>query len=102
LIVFVAKDPSRGGEIAGTLTLVLFRTPTGSHAWIEDVVVDAAYRQRGIGTALIQAALEQAKRAGARKIDLTSRPSREAANRLYLQLGFTRRETNVYRYRLDT
>jgi ribosomal protein S18 acetylase RimI-like enzyme len=101
LVVFVAKDPSRNGEIVGTLTLVLFRAPTGPRAWIEDVIVDSAYRRRGIGTALTQAALEHARSVGARTVDLTSRPSREAANRLYLQLGFTRRETNVYRYRLD-
>ena len=35
---------------------------------------------------------------GAKTIDLTSRPSREAANRLYQRLGFEMRETNVYRY----
>jgi ribosomal protein S18 acetylase RimI-like enzyme len=101
-VLFVAKDPSRNGEIVGTLTLVLFRIPTGVRAWIEDVVVDAESRRKGIGAALNRAALEYAKKAGARTVDLTSRPSREAANRLYRRLGFTQRETNVYRYKFES
>ena len=80
------------------LTLVVFRIPTGVRAWIEDVVVDAAVRGRGVGEALSQAALTRAAAAGARTVDLTSRPSREAANRLYRRLGFVPRETNLYRY----
>ena len=78
-----------------------FRIPTGVRAWIEDVVVDEAARGRGVGEALTLAALERARSAGARTVDLTSRPSREAANRLYQRIGFTERETNVYRYQLD-
>ena len=34
----------------------------------------------------------------ARTVDLTSRPSREAANRLYQRLGFRPRQTNIYRF----
>ena len=86
------------GEYVGSLTLVLFRIPTGMRAWIEDVVVDEAVRGRGVGAALNGAAIERAQRAGARTVDLTSRPTREAANRLYQRLGFTERDTNVYRY----
>jgi ribosomal protein S18 acetylase RimI-like enzyme len=67
-------------------------------AWIEDVVVDATARGQGVGEALNRSALEVAERRGARTVDLTSRPSREAANRLYRRLGFVERETNVYRY----
>lgn len=89
------------GAILGTLTLVVFRIPTGARAIIEDVVVDQAGRGRGVGTALTRAALERARAAGCRTVDLTSRPSREAANRLYQQLGFTRRDTNVYRFELS-
>ena len=92
--LFVATD---GGAIVGTLTLVIFRIPTGLRAWIEDVVVDEDVRGLGVGEALTIAAVEEARSRGARSIDLTSRPSREAANAMYLKLGFERRDTNVYR-----
>ena len=87
-------------EIVGALTLVVFRIPTGLRAWIEDVVVDEAARGHGVGEALNREALRLAKERGAITVDLTSRPSREAANRMYQRLGFTQRETNVYRYDL--
>jgi ribosomal protein S18 acetylase RimI-like enzyme len=99
-ILLVARDADRDGEIVGSLTLALFRIPTGLRAWIEDVVVDGSARGRGVGEALSRAALDRARAAGARTVDLTSRPSREAANRLYLRIGFTERETNVYRFDL--
>ncbi len=97
-MLFVARDSS--GDIVGSLTLVSFNAPTGPRAWIEDVVVDESERGGGIGSALVKAALSRAGEAGARTVDLTSRPSREAANRMYLRLGFTQRETNVYRFEL--
>jgi len=84
--------------IIGSLTLVLFRTPTGSRAWIEDVVVDRDARGQGAGEALVEEAIRLAAEAGARTVDLTSRPSRDAANSLYEKIGFEARETNVYRY----
>jgi ribosomal protein S18 acetylase RimI-like enzyme len=93
--LLVARDDA--GTIVGSLTLALFRIPTGLRAWIEDVVVDGEARGQGIGEALNRAALDLAARHGARTVDLTSRPSREAANRLYQRLGFVARETNVYR-----
>jgi ribosomal protein S18 acetylase RimI-like enzyme len=86
------------GVIVGTLTLVMFPIPTGTRAWIEDVVVDQAAGRKGIGTALSLEALRIAQAAGARTVDLTSRPSREAAGRLYEKVGFKQRETRVYRY----
>jgi ribosomal protein S18 acetylase RimI-like enzyme len=89
------------GVIVGSLTLVLFRVPTGVRAWIEDVVVDEVARGRGIGEALVHAALSRATAAGARSVDLTSRPSRKSANRLYQRLGFELRTTNVYRRKSD-
>ena len=98
--LLVARDPDQGGAIVGSLTLVVFPIPTGRRAWIEDVVVDEGARGRGVGEALNQAALERARAAGATTVDLTSRPSREAANRLYRRLGFVERETNVYRFDL--
>jgi ribosomal protein S18 acetylase RimI-like enzyme len=89
------------GRIAGTLTLVVFRIPTGVRAWIEDVVVDDAARGHGVGEILNRFALDLARSKGAKTVDLTSRPSREAANRLYQRIGFEARETNVYRYSLE-
>ena len=97
-VLFVARDD---GEIVGSLSLVLFRIPTGLRAWIEDVVVDGAARGKGVGEALNRAAIERASKAGAKTVDLTSRPSRESANRLYQRLGFQLRASNVYRYELD-
>ena len=94
-VLFVARQDR---VIVGSLTLVLFRIPTGMRAIIEDVVTDESARGHGVGTALTRAALSRAEQAGCRSVDLTSRPSREAANRLYQQLGFKRRETNAYRY----
>ncbi len=94
--LFVAEDD---GRIVGTLTLAAFEIPTGRRAWIEDVVTDAAARGKGVASALVNAALAHATEIGARTVDLTSRPDREDANRLYVQLGFEQRVTNVYRYR---
>ncbi|MEY4995883.1 MAG: hypothetical protein RLZ67_608 [Actinomycetota bacterium] len=88
------------GQIVGSLTLATFRIPTGLRAWIEDVVVDDSARGHGVGAALNVAALDEARQRGAVTVDLTSRPSREAANKLYKKLGFVERETNVYRYTL--
>jgi ribosomal protein S18 acetylase RimI-like enzyme len=95
--LLIARDP----HIVGVLTLVVFRTTTGVHAWIEDVVVDHAARGRGIGEALSRAGISLAQELGANEVNLTSRPSREAANRLYRRIGFQQRSTNVYRYSLN-
>ncbi|MBI2708923.1 MAG: GNAT family N-acetyltransferase [Actinobacteria bacterium] len=100
-VLLVAEEP-HGGDVLGSLTLVLFRIPTGVRAWIEDVVVDERARGRGVGEALNRHALGLAAVRGARTVDLTSRPDREAANRLYQRLGFARRDTNVYRVTLGT
>ena len=95
--LFVARQRDR---IVGALTLVAFRIPTGVRTRIEDVVVDETLRGQRVGERLSEAALEAARGLGARSTDLTSRPSREAANRLYARMGFERRESNVYRYTL--
>ena len=84
-------------RILGMLSLVVFDIPTGRRAWIEDVVTDQAARGQGVGQSLVDAAVEHAQASGARTVDLTSRPTREAANRLYRRVGFLQRETNVYR-----
>jgi ribosomal protein S18 acetylase RimI-like enzyme len=87
----------QGRVLLGMLTLATFPTPTGIRAWIEDVVVDEGARGLGLASALVDEANRLAQAVGARSVDLTSRPSREAANRLYVRLGFTLRQTNVYR-----
>ena len=103
LFVFRSETADADGNrpILGMLSLATFEIPTGVRAWIEDLVVDEAARGQGAGQALVVAAIEHAQRVGARTVDLTSRPSREAANRLYQRAGFQLRETNVYRVTLE-
>ncbi|MEJ7583283.1 MAG: GNAT family N-acetyltransferase [Acidimicrobiales bacterium] len=98
-VLLVATD-TETGAVVGSLTLVLFRIPTGPRAWIEDVVVDGRARGGGVGEGLNRHALGLAVARGAKTVDLTSRPDREAANRLYRRLGFVVRDTNVYRHEL--
>lgn len=95
--LLIARDVD-SGAIVGSLTLVVFPIPTAIRAWIEDVVVDAGARGSGAGALLNTEAIALAARLGATTVDLTSRPSREAANRLYQRLGFEKRTTNCYRY----
>ena len=96
LFVFRNEDSNR---ITGMLSLATFVIPTGLRAWIEDVVVSEQARGQGAGQAIIGEAVAYAEKIGAKSVDLTSRPAREAANRLYMRCGFEKRETNVYRYR---
>ncbi|MRH87988.1 GNAT family N-acetyltransferase [Nocardia sp. SYP-A9097] len=86
------------GKIVGTLSLVMFPIPSGLRARVEDVVVDEAARGQGIAATLIEEAKTRATAAGARTLDLTSRASRTAANRLYERLEFRARESRVYRF----
>lgn len=95
-VLFVARLE---GEIVGSLTLAFYRIPTGVKAWIEDVVVAESARGHGIGVALSEAALVEAELRDAKDVNLSSRPAREAANSLYLRLGFHVRDTNMYRYK---
>ncbi len=103
LFAYRPDEPDDHGShpILGMLSLAVFEIPTGLRAWIEDVVVDQATRGQGTGQKLVEAALAHARALGCRTVDLTSRPSREAANRLYRRCGFELRETNVYRYALS-
>ena len=93
--LFLAIDQN---GVFGMLSLVLFRSPTGRKAWVEDVVVDEKARGRGVGKLLTEHAIQVAREHGAHSVDLTSRPSREAANALYQRVGFEQRVTNVYRF----
>jgi ribosomal protein S18 acetylase RimI-like enzyme len=87
-------------EIVGALSLAVYRVPTGIRSVIEDVIVDGSLRGRGIGEALMRRAVDLAREKGAAHISLTSNPLREAANRLYLRMGFKKRETNCYQLKL--
>jgi ribosomal protein S18 acetylase RimI-like enzyme len=96
--LLLARDE---GQIVGTLTLAMFPIPTGVRAWIEDVVVDESARGKGVGKALTLAAIQMAEHAGARTVDLTTRPSREAAGHMYERVGFEQRDSRLYRYKLS-
>lgn len=96
----LARDDD--GAIVGVSTLAVFPIPTGRRAWVEDVIVDRARNGEGIGRLLTEAMIERARELGCKTIDLTSRPSREAANHLYRKTGFQPRDTNVYRRSLET
>ena len=98
-IIFLGTDDN--GQILGMLSLIVMKIPTGNKAWIEDVVVDQSARGKGMGKALMDHALERAKKLAVKSVDLTSRPSRETANMLYQSLGYQIRETNVYRHKIS-
>lgn len=98
-ILLIARDPDELAPIAGVLTLIVYRVPTGIRARVEDVVVDESMRGKGIGEALMRYALNMAREAGADGVALTSNPRREVANRLYQRLGFKPWQTNLYFYR---
>jgi ribosomal protein S18 acetylase RimI-like enzyme len=93
--LFIAKDEDK---IVGMISLAVVQMPTGLRSYLEDLVIDSAYRQRGAATALLQAAIDLARSSGARTLNMTSRSSRTEAIRLYERLGFRRRDTNAFRY----
>jgi ribosomal protein S18 acetylase RimI-like enzyme len=95
---FVARRDD--DSIVGVATLVTFPIPTATRGWVEDVIVDGASNNQGIGRQLLDAMVERARELGCKTVDLTSRPSREVANHLYQKAGFEPRDTNVYRYAL--
>lgn len=96
-----ARDITRAhfgrGVIVGMGCLVPMRTPVGIRARIEDVVAAVSYRGQGIGKRITELLIEEARRCSCVCIDLTSHPSRVAANKLYQKLQFVQYETNVYR-----
>ena len=100
-VILIAREDGENRQIIGSATLGLFQTPTGRHGWIEDVIVDEGARRQGVGKALTEACLQKARDIGLHAVNLTSRPGRKAANQLYISLGFSRRETNLYCYKLS-
>jgi ribosomal protein S18 acetylase RimI-like enzyme len=99
--LLIARYPDENGEIAGILTLTVYRVPTGIRSIVEDVIVDEQMRRRGIAEALMLHAIDLAREGGANGVSLTSNPKREAANKLYQAMGFQKRETNAYFYKLE-
>ena len=99
-ILWIARHPNENGEIVGILSLTIYRVPTGARSIVEDIVVDQKHRRLGIGEALVRHAIELAREAGVNGVSLTSNPQREAANQLYLSMGFELRKTNPYFYKL--
>jgi ribosomal protein S18 acetylase RimI-like enzyme len=96
--LLVARDDSN--KIIGALTLIVYKVPTGIRSIIEDVIVDEFARGKKVGEQLMVKAIEIAKSRGVNNISLTSNPHRLAANRLYIKLGFQKRETNAYQMKL--
>lgn len=92
-LFFLLKD----GQIAGMLTVGTYCSPTGGKAWIEDVVVDEAFRGQGLSKLLVAHAIGFVKQLDIPLLMLTSNPKRIAANKLYQVMGFGRKETNVYK-----
>jgi ribosomal protein S18 acetylase RimI-like enzyme len=99
-VLIIARYPDEAGPIVGAATLGVFRTPSGLHAHVEDVIVDQALRGQGLGEALVKRLLEIAREMGLEGVSLTCNPRREAANRLYRKMGFKEWKTNVYWYGL--
>jgi ribosomal protein S18 acetylase RimI-like enzyme len=87
-------------QIAGMLTIGVYRTPSGIKVWIEDVVVDESQRGKGFARELMLFAIDYSKKTGAGSASLTSRPTRIEANELYKKMGFIQYATNVYKYHL--
>jgi ribosomal protein S18 acetylase RimI-like enzyme len=99
-VLILARSSEAGGQIVGAATLGVFRTPSGLHAHVEDVIVDDALRGQGIGEALVKGLLDIAREMGLKGVSLTCNPRRAAANGLYRKMGFKKWETNVYWYEL--
>lgn len=99
-ILIVARTTSLDGSIIGAGTLGVFRTPSGMHAHVEDVIVDEGYRGQGVGEALVSELLELARQMDLKGVSLTCNPSRVPANRLYQKMGFKKWDTNTYWYEL--
>lgn len=94
---FFAARELADNKIVGMITLIIYRIPVWKKGWIEDLVVDKEYRNKGIATKLLDHCIETAKAQGVSSLNFTSNPQREAANKLYQSLGFEKRDTNVYK-----
>ncbi len=98
--LILARYPGKTGSIVGAACLGVFRTPSGLHAHIEDVIVDESMRGKGIGEGLVRVLLDIARQMGLKGVSLTCNPRRVAANELYKKMGFKEWKTNTYWYEL--
>lgn len=101
LIVRTATPKGNDGKIIGMAMLAYYQKPTGLAGVIEDVVVHQKFRGKGIGRQMIEILIGHARKLNIKHIDLTSRSERMEANALYASMGFIRRETNIYRLKID-
>jgi GNAT superfamily N-acetyltransferase len=94
--LLVARE---GDEIVGTTTVIVYVTPFWIKARLDEVVVDEEARGKGVGEALVKAALEVGRNKGAQVVELQSGrgSNRDAAHRLYERLGFRIRDSDVMR-----
>lgn len=90
-----------GERIVGVLTLVWYDVPSGRKGWVEDVVVDAGERGRGVGRLLVEKALELARSEGVQHLMLTSNPARRAAHALYRTCGFEEVGSTLFRFDMN-
>jgi ribosomal protein S18 acetylase RimI-like enzyme len=87
--------------VVGMVTLCVFMTLTGPKAYLDHLVVTPDSRGQGVGRALVQHAIQQARAAGASRIDLTANMEKQAGRALYRSLGFYERDTATFRLELD-
>jgi len=101
VVLLVARD-GPAGEIVGTTTVIVYTTPFWIKARLDEVVVDDSARGKGVGEALVRAALDIARERGAQIAELQSArtEARESAHRLYERLGFKVRNSEVFRISL--
>ena len=76
------------GDIVGWCDISSLHRPVFLHAGVLGIGVLAAYRNQGIGTALMQAALEKARNIGLTRVELTVRENNLQAKALYEKFGF--------------
>jgi putative acetyltransferase len=83
--VFVAEDEK---QIVGRLSIARDQHPASRHVADLGLMVAMSHRRRGIGTGLLEAALDWARHSEVRKLELHVFPHNEAAIRLYEKFGF--------------
>lgn len=95
--VFVAERED--GTLVGRLSVGRDPHPASAHVADVGLMVALDARRQGVGTALLQAALEWAREAGIRKLELHVFPWNEAAIALYEAFGFEREGFRKGHYR---
>lgn len=98
--LFCARD---GGRVIGMVNLLLTISTAegGLAAWIEDMVVDPAFRSQGIGEQLLQYAIDEARALGCTRISLLTDATNEGAHRFYQRAGFRPSAMAAFRLNLS-